>query len=101
MLRRSALTCILLLVGSQSSAAWPEERSPNVIMLLADDLGSIDLNCYGRYRSGDTDFGRSGCSRYSIHSMLCGGSCLFAITRCVYHRAVSSASWRARKRASQ
>ena len=28
-------------------AATADARSPNVIMILADDLGSIDLNCYG------------------------------------------------------
>lgn len=47
MLRRSALTCILLLVCFQSSPAFAGDRSPNVIMVLVDDLGSIDLNCYG------------------------------------------------------
>ena len=38
------LICLLCLATSTSSAA---ERKPNLILILADDLGSVDLNCYG------------------------------------------------------
>lgn len=39
------LTVCVLLISSLCVAA--EDRPPNVVMILADDLGSIDLNCYG------------------------------------------------------
>ena len=50
--------------------AIAEGRHPNVVMILADDLGSIDLNCYGahdletpaldRLASRGTNGGRTG-----------------------------------------
>ena len=41
---RIFLTQLAMCFGSVCLA---EDRPPNVIMILADDLGSIDLNCYG------------------------------------------------------
>ena len=41
------LRSFLVLVLAAWAAATADARSPNVIMILADDLGSIDLNCYG------------------------------------------------------
>jgi arylsulfatase A len=40
------LSC-LLTAACLLSPCLAEDRSPNVIMILADDLGSMDLNCYG------------------------------------------------------
>ncbi|HAV61153.1 MAG TPA: aryl-sulfate sulfohydrolase [Verrucomicrobiales bacterium] len=37
------LAFLLAIVGEASAA----DRRPNVLLILADDLGSVDLNCYG------------------------------------------------------
>ena len=42
----STLSCVLLTVFS-CGLSVAGDRPPNVIMILADDLGSIDLHCYG------------------------------------------------------
>ena len=44
MMRRLPCLAVYLLSCVFAEA---QDRKPNVVMILADDLGSIDLNCYG------------------------------------------------------
>ena len=39
--------CVLLIQNTYCESALCEERKPNVIIIYADDLGTIDANCYG------------------------------------------------------
>ena len=41
------LSCLLCLIAALSVSHADAQQEPNVIMILADDLGSVDLNCYG------------------------------------------------------
>ena len=46
--------CSLLLVVAISSAAWAEMRTPNVVLILADDLGWSDTTIYGTTKLYET-----------------------------------------------
>jgi len=41
------LSLLVLLLAPQEGRAADEKRQPNVLIIYADDLGSLDANCYG------------------------------------------------------
>jgi arylsulfatase A-like enzyme len=46
----SLLACFAAILGSVNLTAAPASRPPNLIFILADDLGYGDLSCYGQKR---------------------------------------------------
>jgi len=43
----TTLVMVLLQAGSSATAATIDRPRPNVVFILADDLGWADLGCYG------------------------------------------------------
>lgn len=42
------LVCVVMVLLGLASIGQAQDRPPNVVLILADDMGVFDLGCYGR-----------------------------------------------------
>lgn len=68
--------CILFAVAArEANAGSPDERQPNVIVILADDLGYGDLSCYGAKDIATPNIDRMGAEGAKFNSFYVSSVC--------------------------
>jgi len=73
---KSTLLRFVLFVAPMAFAIGAEPASaakPNIILIMADDIGTRDLSCYGSRRSSTPNLGRPASEgmRFTEHGQTC------------------------------
>src|SRR4029077_3097519 len=85
LLRNTALGTAALAAGGIGAYAQPASKPPNIVFILADDLGYADVSCYGRRDYIPPNIALSaplemGCLQGSANSAVCSATRLALIT---------------------
>ena len=91
MLTRSSLTLLtgwLFIIAPHDTAAQTAAK-PNIIFILADDLGWGDLGCYGHPQTKTPNLDRDGPRGDPVHAVLCQRLGLLAQPLRLLHGAIS------------
>src|ERR1700751_5207601 len=75
------IAAALCLICSTSSAAEPAKTKPNIIFILADDLGYGDLGCYGQKKIRTPEIDKLA-ARGLLFRQFDAGSTVCAPSRC-------------------
>lgn len=74
------------------------QQKPNVIFIVADDLGYGDISCYGEKNNLHSPCGQPCRKRYSLYGCSFGGSYQYPVTIFALHRSLQLATKRHRYR---
>jgi arylsulfatase A-like enzyme len=82
MARWTAWLCVVALLVGASASAPAREGHPNIVFILADDLGYGDLGCYGQQVIHTPQLDRMAAEGMRFRNFYCG-TCVCAPSRCV------------------